>query len=137
MTTTSNFTQLQSSVHCRKHTVLLGKEASGKLVNMVLNVHRNHKGRMGGRGYGDGGRGRVYTYRYTVIPRMTWIKIGSDESHFNISLIVRDKVTRPCPQTRTFLKIKENRSGIESRSFRLPAYRLKPVLNWANVSSRT
>ena len=27
---------------------------------------------------------------------------GSDESHFNISLIVRDKVTRPCPQTTTF-----------------------------------
>ena len=25
-----------------------------------------------------------------------------DESHFNVSLIVRDKVTRPCPQTTTF-----------------------------------
>ena len=30
------------------------------------------------------------------------IKMGSDESHFNVSLIVRDKVTRPCPQTTTF-----------------------------------
>ena len=30
------------------------------------------------------------------------IKVGSDESHFNISLIVRDKVTRPYPQTTTF-----------------------------------
>ena len=29
------------------------------------------------------------------------IKMGSDESHFNVSLIVRDKVTRPCPQTTT------------------------------------
>ena len=28
--------------------------------------------------------------------------MGSDESHFNVSLIVRDKVTRQCPQTRTF-----------------------------------
>ena len=28
--------------------------------------------------------------------------MGSDESHFNISLIVRDKVTRQCPQTTTF-----------------------------------
>ena len=29
--------------------------------------------------------------------------MGSDESHFNVSLlIVRDKVTRPCPQTTTF-----------------------------------
>ena len=27
------------------------------------------------------------------------IKIGSDESHFKVSLIVRDKVTRQCPQT--------------------------------------
>ena len=32
------------------------------------------------------------------------IKMGSDESHFNVSLIVRDKVTRQCPQTTTFLK---------------------------------
>ena len=30
----------------------------------------------------------------TVTTRMTCIKIGSDESHFNVSLIVRDKVTR-------------------------------------------
>ena len=30
------------------------------------------------------------------------IKMGSDVSHFNISLIVRDKVTRQCPQTTTF-----------------------------------
>ena len=29
-------------------------------------------------------------------------KIGSDESHSNASLIVRDKVTRRCPQTTTF-----------------------------------
>ena len=27
------------------------------------------------------------------------IKMGSDESHFNVSLIVRDKITRQCPQT--------------------------------------
>ena len=32
---------------------------------------------------------------------MTCIKTGSDESHFNVSLIVRDKVTRQCPQTTT------------------------------------
>ena len=33
----------------------------------------------------------VYTYRYTVTTRMTCIKVGSDESHFNVSLIVREK----------------------------------------------
>ena len=30
------------------------------------------------------------------------IMMGSDESHFNVSLIVSDKVTRQCPQTTTF-----------------------------------
>ena len=30
------------------------------------------------------------------------IKMGSDESHFNVSFIVRDKVTRQRPQTTTF-----------------------------------
>ena len=30
------------------------------------------------------------------------IKMGSDEGHFNVSLTVRDKVTRQCPQTTTF-----------------------------------
>ena len=29
------------------------------------------------------------------------IKVGCDESHFNVSLIVRDTVTRQCPQTTT------------------------------------
>ena len=28
--------------------------------------------------------------------------MGSDESHFNVSLIARDKVTRQCPQAATF-----------------------------------
>ena len=32
----------------------------------------------------------------------TCTKVGSDESHFNVSLIVRDEVTRQCPQTTTF-----------------------------------
>ena len=31
------------------------------------------------------------------------VKMGSYESHFNVSLIVRDKVTRQGPQTTTFL----------------------------------
>ena len=49
------------------------------------------------------------------------VKMGSDESHLNVSLIVMDKVTGQCPQTTTFLKRKESRSGIEPRSFRLTA----------------
>ena len=30
------------------------------------------------------------------------IKVGSDESHFNVSSTVRDKITRQCPQSTTF-----------------------------------
>ena len=30
------------------------------------------------------------------------IKVGSDESRFNVSLIVRDKTTRQCPQDHNF-----------------------------------
>ena len=50
------------------------------------------------------------------------IKIGSDESHFNVLLTVTDKVTRQSPQILTFLKRRQNRSGIEPRPFRLPQY---------------
>ena len=47
---------------------------------------------------------------------MTCIKMGSDESRFNVSLIVRDKVTRPRPQTTNFeekAEPKQSRSGVE------------------------
>ena len=45
----------------------------------------------------------IYTYRYTVTTRDdSCISMGSDESHFNISFLVRDEVTRQCPQTTTF-----------------------------------
>ena len=47
------------------------------------------------------------------------INMGSDESHFNVSLTVMDTVTRQCRQTTTFFKKKESLSGIEPRSFEL------------------
>ena len=35
---------------------------------------------------GGGGREKIYTYRYTVTTRTTFaIKVGSDESYFNVS----------------------------------------------------
>ena len=43
------------------------------------------------------------------------IEMDSDESQFNVSLIVRDKVTRQCPQTTTFEekgKLKWNRTEV-------------------------
>ena len=54
------------------------------------------------------------------------IDIGSDESHFKVSIIVRDKVTRQCPQ-------KQNRA--EAHPFSAYPIGLKPGLNWPNVCS--
>ena len=73
--------------------------------------------------YGGGGRGTLYTYRYTVttrmIPALRWAAM---RAILMFQWEVTDKVTtRQCPQTTTFLKRKESRSGIEPRSFRLPA----------------
>ena len=48
------------------------------------------------------------------------IKMCSEESHFNVLLIVRDKVTRRYPQT-TILKRKESQSRFEPKSLCLPA----------------
>ena len=73
---------------------------------MVLNVHRNRKAYSGRGELGEGGMEVGEEGKYipiaTVTTRMTCITVDSDESHFNVSLIVRDKVTRQCPQTTTF-----------------------------------
>ena len=50
-----------------------------------------------------GGEGDyIYLSRHCHHQNDSCIKVGSDESHFNVSLIVKDKVTRQCPQTTTF-----------------------------------
>ena len=53
---------------------------------------------------GGGGRKREIIYLSLQCHHQNdfCIKVGSDESHFNVSLIVRDKVMRQCPQTTTF-----------------------------------
>ena len=62
------------------------------------------------------------------------VKMSSDQSHFNVSLIVRDKVTRQCPQTTT-CEEKGEPKQIRTEVHLLTS--LKPVLNWANVCSQT
>ena len=77
---------------------------------MVLNVNRNHKAYQGRGEEGEGGmvfggggvREIIYLSLHFHHQNDSCIKMGSDESHFNISLIVRHKVTRQCPQTTTF-----------------------------------
>ena len=58
------------------------------------------------------------------------IKVGSDESHFNVSLIVRDKVTRQCPQTTTFEEKgepKQTRTEVPLLTSLMPYRWAKPV----------
>ena len=49
-----------------------------------------------------GQRGIIYLSLHGHHQNDFCIKVGSDESHFNNFIIVRDKVTRQCPQTPTF-----------------------------------
>ena len=76
---------------------------------------------------GEGGtevgrRGRLYTYRYTVTTRMILaLRWAAVRAILMFQQEVMDKVTGQCPQTTTFLKRKDSRSGIEPRSLRLPA----------------
>ena len=73
---------------------------------------------------GGGGVGKeiIYLSLHCHHQNDSCIKMGSDENHFNVSVGSDGrKVTKQCPQTTTFLKRKESRSGIEPRSFRLPA----------------
>ena len=56
-----------------------------------------------GRGYaGAVGREIIPLSLHCHLQNDSCVKMGSDESHFNVSLIVREKVTRRCPQTTTF-----------------------------------
>ena len=64
----------------------------------MLNVHRNQ----GERGMEVGGGEIIYILLHCHHQNDFCIKVGSDGSHFNVSLTVRDKVTRQCPQTTTF-----------------------------------
>ena len=51
---------------------------------------------------GEEGDRSIYLSPHCHHQNDSCIKMGSDtESHFNVSLIVRDKVTRQCPQTTT------------------------------------
>ena len=74
-------------------------------------------------GGGEGGREIRYLSPHCHHQNDFCIKMGSDESHFNVSLIVRDKVTRQYPQTTTF---EEKREPKRYRSEVLPLTSLTP-----------
>ena len=54
-----------------------------------------------------GGREIIYLSLHCHHQNDSCIKMGSDENHFKVSLIVRDKVTRQCPQTTIFEEKRE------------------------------
>ena len=74
---------------------------------MVLNVHKTIRlirdGKKEGKGvWRWGERVIIYLSLHCHHQNDSCIKMGSDESHFNVLLTVRDKVTRHCPRTTTF-----------------------------------
>ena len=68
---------------------------------MVLNIHRNHKVYQGRAEGGGGGKGVwrwgkreiIYLSLHCHHQNDSCIKMGNNESYFNVSLIVRAKVT--------------------------------------------
>ena len=80
---------------------------------------------MGVRRWGGGEREIIYLSLHCHHQNDSCIKMGSDESHFSVSLIVRDKVTRQCPQTTIFEEKGEpKRIGTEVLPLtNLPPYR--------------
>ena len=56
---------------------------------------------------GEGGREIIYLSLHCPHQNDSCIKMHNDERHFNVSLIVRDKVRRQCPQATTFLNRKD------------------------------
>ena len=74
---------------------------------MVLNVHRNRMvywgRREGGKGlWRWGKREIIYLSLHCHHQYDSCIKMDSDESHFNVSLTVGDKVTRLVPTNHNF-----------------------------------
>ena len=62
--------------------------------------------------------------------------MGSDESHFNVSLIVRGKVKRPCPQTTTVEEkdqFKRNQTGALLLTSLTPYRLAKPAHTRVNI----
>ena len=106
---------------------------------MMFNVHRNRKVYQG---RGEGGKGVwrwgereiIYLSLHCHHLNDSCIKMGSDEGHFNVSLIERDQVfTRQCQQTNSFEEKREPKrirteapplSSLNARPDRLTSHRV-------------
>ena len=93
-------------------------------------------------GYGGGGKGRLYTYRYTVTTRMTptlrrAVISHKIKSHFNVSVGSDVQSLKTVSTNHVFFKRKESRSDIQPRSFHLPACCLTARPNWLTSAPPT
>ena len=68
-----------------------------------------------------GERAIIYLLLHCHHQNDSCIKMGSDEGHFNVSVGSDGQRHKTVSTNHNFLKRKESRSGIELRSFRLPA----------------
>ena len=85
---------------------------------------------------GGGGGSGLHLTLYCHHKNDFCIQIGSDESHYNLSFILRGKVTGQCPQATAF---KQPKRGIEptSSAYRPNALPLgQPRLTVADVCDR-
>ena len=80
-------------------------------MNMMLNVHRNHRAYQGRGEGGEGGEGVwrwvediVYLSLHCHHQNYSCIKVGSDESHFNFSVVSHGQGHRTVSTNTTFLK---------------------------------
>ena len=79
---------------------------------------------MGEGGYEGGGKREIiHLSLHCHRQNDSCIKMGSDESYFNVLLIVRDKVTTETVHRPQLLKRKLSRSRFEPRSLCLPPLR--------------
>ena len=95
---------------------------------MVLNVHRNRTAYWG-RGEGGGGK-RIWSWGGREIIYLSLhchhqndfcIKMGSDDSHFNVSVGSDGQSRKTVSTNHNLFEEKGEPSGIVPRSFRLPA----------------
>ena len=93
---------------------------------MVLNVHRTVRlirdGEMGGKGvWRWGEREIMYLSLHCHHQNDFCIEMGSDESHFNVSVGSDGHSHKTVSTNYNLFERKGSRSGIEPTSFRLPA----------------
>ena len=127
-----------STLHCKLGLTLRAPLSGTFLQTWCLTstetIRLIRDGEMGGRVWSWGEREIIYLSLHCNHQNDSCIKMGSDESHFDVSLIARDKVTRQCPQTTTF-KEKGEPKRIRTEVLLLSSKRLTARPNRRTISS--